>query len=101
LALGLRLIVCVPKVPDFAPGYEGMSAYEAADRLSIVKGRTGASPLTPLPKQQTVLFHPVGFPGRFSRLETNVVIVDDVWAMLGGATIRRRGSPSTAAVTWS
>ena len=88
---GLRLIVCVPKVPDFAPGYEGMSAYEVLDRLSIIKGRTGASPVTPLPPSQTVLFHPIGFPGRYSRVETNVVIIDDSWAMIGGATIRRRG----------
>jgi hypothetical protein len=88
---GLRLIICVPKVPDFAPGYEGLSAYEVLDRLSIIKGRTGASPVTPLPPSQTVLFHPIGFPGRYSRVETNVVIVDDCWAMVGGASIRRRG----------
>jgi hypothetical protein len=88
---GLRLILCVPKIPDFAPGYEGMSAYEVLDRLSIVKGRTDASPVTPLPPSQTVLFHPIGFPGRYSRVETNVVIIDDAWAMIGGATIRRRG----------
>jgi hypothetical protein len=88
---GLRLILCVPKVPDFAPGYEGMSAYEVLDRLSIIKGRTGASPVTPLPPSQTVLFHPIGFPSRYSRVETNVVIIDDAWAMIGGATIRRRG----------
>jgi hypothetical protein len=88
---GLRLILCVPKVPDFATGYEGMSAYEVADRFSLVKGRTGTSPVTPLPPAQTVLFHPIGFPGRFSRIETNVVIVDDAWAMIGGSTIRRRG----------
>ena len=88
---GLRLIICVPKVPDFSPGYEGMSAYEILDRLSIIKGRTGTSPVTPLPATQTVLFHPIGFPGRYTRVETNVVIIDDVWAMVGGATIRRRG----------
>ncbi len=88
---GLRLIVCVPKVPDFAPGYEGMSAYEVLDRLSIIKGRTGTSVVTPLPPSQTVLFHPIGFPGRYSRVETNIVIIDDVWAIIGGTTIRRRG----------
>ncbi len=41
--------------------------------------------------QNIALFHPIGFPGRFSRVETNVVIIDDAWAMIGGATIRRRG----------
>jgi hypothetical protein len=88
---GLRLVICVPKLPDFAPGYEGMAAYEVLDRLSLVKGKTGSSPVTPLPPAQTVLFHPIGFPGRYSRVETNVVVIDDAWAMIGGTTIRRRG----------
>src|SRR5436853_7617428 len=36
-------------------------------------------------------FHPVGFPGRASRLESTVVIIDDLWAMVGSSTFRRRG----------
>jgi len=89
---GLRAIICVPKVPDFAPGYEGMSAYEVQDRLAIVRGSTTANPVVaPMPDAQSIVFHPVGFPGRFSRVETNVVIVDDIWVMIGGASLRRRG----------
>jgi hypothetical protein len=88
---GLRVIVCVPKNPDFAPGYEGMAAYEVQDRLLIVQGRTTAPPVTPLPQTQAVMFHPIGFPGRFSRVESNVVIVDDCWLIIGGASMRRRG----------
>ena len=88
---GLRVAICVPKQPDFAPGSEGMTSYEVQDRLLIVRGRTAAPAVTPLPDKQSVVFHPVGFPGRFSRVETNVVIVDDVWAMIGGCSIRRRG----------
>jgi hypothetical protein len=38
-----------------------------------------------------VVFHPIGFPGRPLRLMTNVVVVDDVWALIGSSTIRRRG----------
>jgi hypothetical protein len=38
-----------------------------------------------------VAFHPIGFPGRPSRLESTVVIVDDAWAMVGSSTFRRRG----------
>jgi hypothetical protein len=82
---GLRLVICTPKYPDFAPGYEGFLAYEVTDRLAIMKT---------LPPNQAVLFHPIGFPGRFSRVETNVVIVDDMWAMIGGASFRRRGLAS-------
>jgi len=88
---GLRVIICVPKNPDFAPGYEGMATYEVQDRLLIANGKTTAPAVTPLPPTQSVIFHPIGFPGRFSRVETNVVIVDDNWAMVGGATFRRRG----------
>jgi hypothetical protein len=88
---GLRAIVCVPKNPDFAPGYEGMAAYEVQDRLLISQGRAAAPTVTPLPPTQAVIFHPIGFPGRFSRVETNVVIIDDCWLMIGGASIRRRG----------
>jgi hypothetical protein len=88
---GLRVAICVPKQPDFAAGYEGMTSYEVQDRLLIVRGRTTAPVVTPLPDKQSVVFHPVGFPGRFSRVETNVVIVDDIWAMIGGCSIRRRG----------
>jgi hypothetical protein len=86
---GLRVIICVPKVPDFAPGYEGMATYEVQNRLTIVQG--SAPLIDPMPPNQFIAFNPVGFPGRSSRVETNVVIVDDVWAMIGGASIRGRG----------
>jgi phosphatidylserine/phosphatidylglycerophosphate/cardiolipin synthase-like enzyme len=90
---GLRAIVCSPKFPDFAPGYEGMAAYEALDRYNILVGQPDAEPAIPsqLPTAQTVAFHPIGFPGRYSRLESTVVIVDDAWALIGGSTFRRRG----------
>jgi hypothetical protein len=38
-----------------------------------------------------VAFHPIGFPGRALRLLTTLTVVDDVWAMIGSSTIRRRG----------
>jgi hypothetical protein len=75
---GLRIAICVPKHPDFAPGYEAMTSYEVQDRLLIVRGLTAAPAVTPPPDKQSIVFHSVGFPGRFSRVETNVVIVDDI-----------------------
>lgn len=81
-ASGLQVMICTPKFPDFAPGYEAFSAQEAADRRARILG---------LPPERVVAFHPVGFPGRPSRLESTVVIVDDVWAMVGSSTFRRRG----------
>lgn len=38
-----------------------------------------------------VAFHPIGFPGRAFRLLTSLMVVDDVWALIGSSTIRRRG----------
>jgi len=91
---GLRVVVCVNRNPDFAPGYEGMASYEVQDRLTIVQGMPGAGsspPSSPPSSSQFALFHPIGFPGRPARVETNVVIIDDIWAMVGGCTFRRRG----------
>jgi phosphatidylserine/phosphatidylglycerophosphate/cardiolipin synthase-like enzyme len=88
---GLRLMICCPKNPDFAPGYEGMAAYEVQDRYKIVVGNPAAGQPSALPTTQTVGFHPIGFPGRYSRIETSVVVVDDRWLLIGGSTFRRRG----------
>jgi len=88
------VVVCVNRNPDFAPGYEGMASYEVQDRLTIVQGMPGAGsspPSSPPSSSQFALFHPIGFPGRPARVETNVVIIDDIWAMVGGCTFRRRG----------
>jgi hypothetical protein len=87
---GLRAVVCVNKNPDFTTGYEGMASREVQDRLAIVQGMAAAA-ASPPTAAQFALFHPIGFPGRFARVETNVVIIDDVWAMIGGCTWRRRG----------
>jgi hypothetical protein len=86
---GLRVVICVNKNPDFAAGYEGMASY-VQDRLAIVRGMAAAA-ASPPADSQLALFHPIGFPGRFARVETNVVIIDDIWAMVGGCTLRRRG----------
>ena len=87
---GLHVVVCVNKVPDFAAGYEGMASYEIQDRLAIVQ-RMRAAQGSPPSSTQFILFHPIGFPGRSARVETNVVVIDDNWAMIGGCSLRRRG----------
>ena len=82
IAPGLHVIICVPKYADFAVGYESLAAREVSDRRIKILA---------LPADRVVSFHPVGFPGRQSRLESTVVIIDDVWAMVGSSTFRRRG----------
>ncbi len=90
---GLRAMICCPKYPDFGPGYEGLAAYEVADRFKLLTGDPSASPavIPTLASDVTVGFHPIGFPGRYSRIETTIVIVDDRWMLIGGSTFRRRG----------
>jgi len=79
---GLHLIICTPKTPDYGKGYEPFAAFEAHSRNALIRN---------LPKERVVSFHPVGFPGRPSRLESTAVIVDDLWAIIGSSTFRRRG----------
>ncbi|MEZ6062520.1 MAG: hypothetical protein R3C19_19430 [Planctomycetaceae bacterium] len=81
-APGLHVIVCTPKFPDFAPGYEPFAAHEAKERRAK---------LLNLPPERVVAFHPIGFPGRPSRIEATTVVVDDTWALVGSSTFRRRG----------
>lgn len=87
---GLRVIFCAPKFADYPAGYEPLAANEVADRRTRILALPTAS--NPNPSASRVMaFHPIGFPGRASRIETTVVIVDDIWAMVGSSTFRRRG----------
>ena len=81
----LRLILALSKQLDYGPGYEVFAAREIAKRKAAVESLTTAA------TNRVVAFHPIGFPGRPLRLATNIVIVDDVWALIGTSTIRRRG----------
>lgn len=79
---GLRVIVCVPKKPDYSKQYSQWIKSEVKERYSLVQS---------LPQKQVVCFHPVGFPGRANNIENNIIIVDDQWALIGSSAIRRRG----------
>lgn len=81
-APALRVIICTPKFPDYPAVYEVFAAQEAFDRRAKILS---------LPSEKVVSFHPIGFPGRPSRLESTVVIVDDLWCLVGSSTFRRRG----------
>ncbi len=87
-ASGLKLMICTPKYADFAAGYEPFAAREVEERRKIINDLPSAKDPD---NSRVAAFHPIGFPGRFSRLESTVVIVDDVWAMVGSSTFRRRG----------
>lgn len=80
---GLHVIIGTPRKPDYVAPYGPFAAYESFRRKDNI--------IATLPSDRVVAFHPVGFPGRQSNLESTVVIVDDVWAMIGSSSFRRRG----------
>jgi hypothetical protein len=84
-APGLRVVLCLSKELDYGPGYETFAAREYAQRREAVTRLLAAAP------ERVVAFHPIGFPGRALRLMTSVVIVDDLWALVGTSAMRRRG----------
>jgi hypothetical protein len=88
---GLHVMICTPKLPDFPQAdrvYQRMSNWEVGDRQRAIQA---LPTFTDAANPRVVAFHPLGFPGRFSRLEGTVVIVDDVWALVGSSSLRRRG----------
>lgn len=81
----LRVLIAVPRVPDFAPAWGGYVRQAIAARAEAVGALKGAAP------DRVVVFHPIGYPGRPALLRSTTMIVDDVWAMVGASHWRRRG----------
>lgn len=81
----LLALICIPRWPDADPRYGGWirQAFEARN-LAVGKLK-GVDP------DRVVVFHPSGFPGRHVAIRSTVVIVDDVWALVGSSHLRRRG----------
>lgn len=81
----LRVVLVLPRRVPFGTGYESF-----AQRLHL--GRNAAvERLTTAASDRVVVYHPVGFPGRPEVLRGTFAVVDDVWALVGGATLSRRG----------
>jgi hypothetical protein len=79
---GLKVIICSPKQPDYHPSYDQWIQSEIKKRYEL---------LMAIEPKQLVCFHPIGFPGRPSNIESHTVIIDDCWALLGSSAFRRRG----------
>jgi hypothetical protein len=81
----LKLMICVPRVPDFASAKANWVRAALGDRTEAL-----TSLISPY-QARVAAFHPIGFPGRHAQLRSTVVIVDDVWALVGTSHLRRRG----------
>lgn len=79
---GLRVILCVPKKPEYQKQYDQWIRSEVKERFTLIQG---------LPAKQVVCFHPIGFPGRDNHIQNNIIIVDDQWALIGSSAMSRRG----------
>lgn len=86
----LHVAICLPEQPDFPFGFNPFTDFELKFRHSTVLDLPTGSLADPV-QSRILAFHPLGFPGRPSRLESTVVIVDDIWALIGSSTVRRRG----------
>jgi hypothetical protein len=89
----LKVIICMGKQIQYGKGYESFEAREYKMRKEAVEylqGDMDASMVRPF-ANQVIAFHPNGFPMRPKVLQHQVVIVDDMWALVGSSTMRRRG----------
>lgn len=80
---GLKVIFCVPKFPAYSKKYAEYQKKEVKERFELINNQ--------VPSANVVCFHPIGFPGRPTHLESHVCIVDDVWALVGSSMFSRRG----------
>ena len=81
----LKVMLCVPRWPDMAPAKAPFVRTALAHRKAAIEA------LTAQDRQRVAAFHPIGFPGRSAVLRSTVVIVDDVYALVGTSHWRRRG----------
>ncbi|MDB5964088.1 MAG: hypothetical protein JWQ72_588 [Polaromonas sp.] len=81
----LRVIVCTPRLSDFADSYKTFHRQHYAARMEAFGS------LQAVAKDRVLLFHPVGFPGRTAYIRTTSIVVDDVWCLVGATHFRRRG----------
>ena len=81
----LRVVICTPRLSDFADNYRTFHRQHYAARLEAYNELRKKAP------DRVLVFHPVGFPGRTAYIRTTSVIVDDVWCLIGATHFRRRG----------
>ena len=81
----LKVVLALSKEPEFGPGERQFAQTELRRREAAVLTLLRRAP------DRVLAFHPAAFPGRSLRLPTQVVVIDDVYALAGASTFRRRG----------
>jgi hypothetical protein len=81
----LKVIICVPRLPDFTPSKANWVRAAFKQRAAAITKLAQDAP------SRVIAFSPVGFPGRWSAIRSTVVLVDDVYALVGASHFRRRG----------
>jgi hypothetical protein len=79
----LKVILCLSQKIHYGKGYETFMAREYKKRQEAIQYLGNPD--------RVIAFHPMGHPQRPKQLMTNIVLVDDVWAMVGTSNLRRRG----------
>jgi hypothetical protein len=81
----LKVIVCVPRYPDFPVEQENWF------RAALKQRKEAVDLLVAADTNRVAAFHPIGFPGRTTVGRGTVVLVDDAYALVGTSHWRRRG----------
>ncbi len=91
---GLKLILSLAQEIPFNRGYDNIARLHNNNRNNAINRLLGTQdPVTKKYERQdqVVAFHPLGFPGRPVKVNTQCIIVDDVWAMMGTSNFSQRG----------
>jgi len=81
----LKVMICLPRLPDFAPAKANWV------RAALAQRKQAIETLTVQDRKRVAAFHSIGFPGRPTAIRSTVVVVDDVWSLVGTSHLRRRG----------
>jgi hypothetical protein len=81
----LKVMICLPRNPDYDAAKANWVRAALKHRKEAIEALTGPF------RTRVAAFSPIGFPGRPTAIRTTVVLVDDVFCLVGTSHFRRRG----------
>lgn len=91
---GLKLMLCLAEEIPFNRGYENIARFHKKNRHdSIIRllGNRDSTTHKFERQNQVVAYHPIAFPGRPIKLNTQCIIIDDVYGIMGSSNFNQRG----------